>query len=347
MDASEGGAVGGAEAPDDTARDEIDVRLLADRDAPGLKACLERCYGDGYPKRVLYEPEKTAALIRSKRFVGVVAVSEDVVVGHIGYSRTSPDSLVVEAGTTIVDPGSRGLGLVGRMSDRLGQQMVAEGVQGVVQFPTTAHQVMQKAATIGGRETGILLAYIPGTALRTAGAGTEADRVAVTVVYQAARETGPQRIFTPERYTARVEALAASISLRREIEAGRESAGASELDISSDEARSLTLITVRRAGIDLIPRVVERSTRPAAGVVHVDLSMADPGIGGAVEALRELGFVYAAWLPGWQGHDVLRMQLIRNPTDRELSPNLFTREARELLASIRAELAEVRRQRTG
>jgi hypothetical protein len=342
----ETGAIGAADESDPAETGEIDVRLLADADALGLRACLERCYGDGYPKRVLYRPEATAALIRSKGYAGVVAVSEDGIVGHIGYSRTSPDSLVVEAGTTIVDPRCRGRGLMGRMSEKLGEQMVAEGVEGVIQFPTTAHEVMQRAATISGHETGILLAYIPGTAFSEAGAGATPDRVAVTVVYQGARETAEQTIFVPERYMARLEALAASLSLPRVIGAGHQVATDSDLDSSCDEARSLTRIAVRRAGVDLAGEVLSRSTGPATGLVHVDLSMADPGICAAAEALRALGFVYGAWLPGWRGHDVLRMQLIRTPTDRELSPSLVTGDARELLAAIRDELDEVSRQRT-
>jgi hypothetical protein len=80
VDAGAPKAIDGADAPDGAVAAEIDVRLLVDRDALGLRACLERCYGDTSPRRVLYRPEETAALFSSKGYVGVVAVAEDVIV---------------------------------------------------------------------------------------------------------------------------------------------------------------------------------------------------------------------------------------------------------------------------
>jgi hypothetical protein len=176
---------------------------------------------------------------------------------------------------------------------------------------------------------------------RDARAGEDPGRVAVTVVYQAARETGSERIFVPDRYADRLGAFASSLSLRRVFAAGGRLTGDSDLDMCRDEARSLMRIVVRRAGSDLTREVSRQSNAFGTGLVHVDLNMSDNGTNEAAEALRSLGFVYGAWLPGWSGSDVLRMQLIRTPTARELSPTLYTREAEDLLASIHEELREV------
>jgi hypothetical protein len=316
---------------------EIEVRRLAADDALGLAACLSRCYGDGYPKRVLYQPDEAASLIRSGAYAGVVAVTGDgEVVGHIGFSRPSPNATVVEAGTTIVDPVHRGEGLMGRMALQLGSMIRADGIAGVIQFPTTAHQVMQRAATIEGRETGVLLAYIPSSTRLSGGGG----RLAVTVVYQDAHAGWGQTVFLPERYQARLQDLAEGAGLEREIAYPRPAnSGPSRLRYEVDEARSLLRVSVRSAGGNLGHEVVDLITSLQPALVHVDLAMDDPGIGSAVEALSAQHFAYGAWLPGWSEHDVLRMQHIAEPTDEELHPDLYTPEAQSLCASIRTELA--------
>lgn len=79
-------------------------------------------------------------------------------------------------------------------------------------------------------------------------------------------------------------------------------------------------------------------TSTDAGVVHVDLPMNDPAINAAVEQLRRSAFAFAAWLPGWAGHDVLRMQYLAAATAAELSPSLYSSAARDLLTMIRNEL---------
>ena len=71
--------------------EEAEVRPLAPADTPGLRGLIERCYGDAYPKRVVYEPDALANLIRSGKYSGVVAVSGEDVVGHMAYTWPDPD----------------------------------------------------------------------------------------------------------------------------------------------------------------------------------------------------------------------------------------------------------------
>jgi hypothetical protein len=66
--------------------------------------------------------------------------------------------------------------------------------------------------------------------------------------------------------------------------------------------------------------------------------MSDPAIDHAVELLTQRSFAFAAWLPGWAGHDVLRLQRVVGATDAELSPSLHSPEARHLLSMISREL---------
>ncbi len=69
--------------------------------------------------------------------------------------------------------------------------------------------------------------------------------------------------------------------------------------------------------------------------------MNEPGVDAAATALRGGRFAFGAWLPGWAGHDVLRMQRLRDPTPSELAPDLYSAQARDMMAEIRADLTAV------
>jgi hypothetical protein len=79
----------------------------------------------------------------------------------------------------------------------------------------------------------------------------------------------------------------------------------------------------------------------------VDLAMDDAAIDWCLEVMRGHGFADGAWLPGWAGHDVLRMQRVTDLAGDELAPNLLTEEARAMCASILDELRGPRRSRGG
>ena len=318
----------------------VEVRPIVAGDAPGLAVLIERCYGDGYPKQVMYRPDELAALIEAGDFSGVVAEADGSIVGHIGYSWPSREASVVEAGTTVVDPQWRGQGLMMNLAVALAGLIASDGASGFVHFPTTAHEVMQRASLgSGGRETGIMLAYLPpDTRDRTAASGP--DRIAVTVVYQPVAPAAPQEIFIPARYEELILGLATSLGLERSV-AGPpvEPAGGSELTRAFEESRGLERVGVERIGSDTGARVEEIAGQSPATLIHVDLPMDDPGIDHATGQLLELGFAFAAWLPGWDGRDVLRLQRIADPTPAELAPDLFSPEARGLMEMIGAELS--------
>jgi GNAT superfamily N-acetyltransferase len=319
---------------------DIEVRPMTPGDAPGVSECIVRCYGDTYPKRVMYRPEEVAMLVRSGAYNGVVAASGAEVVAHIGFTWPTRASTVVEAGTTVVDPGFRGQGLMGRLGVALAEALAAEGAVGFIHFPTTAHPVMQRASlSAGGRETGLMLAYLPAEARDTAMGAVGEERLAVTVVFQPVLKAPSQDIYLPRRYDGLIRGFADGLGLSRSA-AGpfRMPSGESQLESGFDASRGLLRISADRIGADLATTVARVAATHAAGLVHVDLPMDDPAIDHAVEELRRSSYAFAAWLPGWAAHDVLRLQHVASPSDGELSPSLFSPEARALLAVIRTEL---------
>ncbi len=329
----------GAAAAGDT-DEAVEVRPVGESDAPALRGLIERCYGDAYPKRVMYRPDELSQLISAGGFNGVVASAGEEIVGHIGFSWPDPEATVVEAGTTVVDPRWRGRGLMKGLAFGLAELVAADGASGFIHFPTTAHGVMQRASlSAGGRETGIMACYLPAETRDLTDAGSREGRLSVTVVYQPVVEAKPQEIFVPGRYRELVQGLAESLWLQRTIvESPADPTGESVLSQAFEESRGLERVTFERVGSDVAQRVRRVLEGTAAGLVHVDLPLSDPGVDFAVEQLLPERFAFAAWMPGWAGHDVLRLQWVRDPSEAELAPEFFSLEASKLMEMIRTEL---------
>ena len=319
---------------------EINIRAMEPADAAGLAACIQRCYGDAYPKRYMYQPVELAERVRSGTYNGVVATAGAEVVGHIGYSRPNPAASVVEAGTTVVDASLRGAGLMGRLAAVLRENIVADGAFGFVHFPTTAHAIMQKASLqSGGCETGIMLAYLPSEARDLTIGGGGDDRLAVTVVYEPLIEAPEATICVPDRYQDLIAGFAKHLQLRRTLTRGfEEVTGKTKVQSTVDMHRKLERLSVEHIGQDFADVVMSATEASGATLIQVDLAMDQPAIYHAVEGLRGAGFGFAAWLPGWSESDVLRLQLLRGATESELHPKLHSPAANELAAFIRYEL---------
>ena len=322
--------------------DEIDVRIMEPTDAAGLSACIRRCYGISYPKRVMYEPVALAEWVRSRVYNGVVATVGADIIGHIGYNRPNLAATVVEAGTTVVDARYRGAGLMGRLASVLRANIIADNASGFVHYPTTAHTVMQKASLqSGGCETGVMLAYLPSEARDLTIGGSGEDRLAVTVVYEPLVEAPARKIFLPDRYHELISDFAKHLQLRRTFTSVlTASTGETKVRRITDMNGTLERFTVEHIGNDFTDVILAAKANSDASLIHVDLMMNQPEIDHAVEALLEAGFAYSAWLPGWNESDALRLQLPKNPTTSELHPTLYSSPANDIVALIRGELAE-------
>ena len=321
--------------------DAVNIRTMEPADAAGLSACVRRCYGNAYPKRVMYEPVALAEQVRLRAYSGVVATAGADIVGHIGYNRPNPAATVVEAGTTVVDAPYRGAGLMGRLASVLRDNIVAGGASGFVHYPTTAHTVMQKASLqSGGCETGVMLAYLPPQARDLTIGGSGEDRLAVTVVYEPLVEAPARAIFLPARYHDLIGNFAAHLQLRRTFSRIQtEPAGKTTIRRSAEMNGNLERLTIEHIGSDIADVVLTATAQSDASLIHVDLTMNQPEIEHAVAAALAAGFAFSAWLPGWNASDVLRLQLLRNPTANELHPVLYSPPANDLVAFIRSELA--------
>jgi GNAT superfamily N-acetyltransferase len=323
----------------------IEVRELRSSDAAGVATCVRRCYGDGYPKRVLYDEKATALLVERRALRGVVALAAGRLVGHIGFTRPHPGASVVEAGITMVDPEARGSGVMRMLSAELFRVLRRDDVVGFVHFPTTAHAVMQRASLqSGGVETGVLLAYIPAITRDITIGSASAGRLAVTAVFQPiASAPASCMISVPARYAALIGDLIARSSLRRTVTVETAAAsGRTTSNVIVDSARALGRIELGDIGADVVTAVDDALGSFDAATIrlfHVDIPLRGAGLDLVVEHLSKRGFVFGAWLPGWARSDVMRLQRIAQLQPAEADPDLVSEHARRLLRSISAEMA--------
>ncbi len=72
------------------------------------------------------------------------------------------------------------------------------------------------------------------------------------------------------------------------------------------EKRGLSRLTVFQTGADFETTLAAFSKSRAC--LHLDIVLDEPGVEAATQIARRKGFVFSAWMPGYQGADVLRMQ---------------------------------------
>jgi predicted N-acetyltransferase YhbS len=333
------------EIPTETPPEVLEVRPVRACDADALVRCIQRCYGDTYPAAAFYDRQLMHELIENGQHQGAVALADGVVVGHIGVRQPASGSSVVEAGTTIVDPGYRGQGVMGRLVAEVVRQLRERSITGLVHFPTTAHTIMQRASVVDGRETGVLLDYIPEATTDRAFGRTSPGRLAVTVVYQPISTAPAHMSIVPSRYRQAITAMAAGLRLRREwAHPGGITTASTAHARSTDPARSLERCLIDRIGTD-IAGLVDALALSDQHLIHVDLPMTDPGIEHATEMLLAAGFVFGAWLPDWVHHDVLRLQRVSSPGPGTDRPNLFSEDAESIMRIIRVDARAGRRLR--
>ena len=294
---------------------------------------------DTYAVDLFHDVPALALAIERRQLRSVAAFSADgTLVGHTGLTVRQQGARITEAGNTVVDPACRGHGLLGRLGAALTELCIDDGFAGYVHYPTTAHAVMQKRSVAGdGVETGLMLAHVPAdTDYREFDQGH--GRLAVTVVYQPFTDLPPRRVTVPARYLDLLDTLYCRAGLERALQPDTVAArGAARIDLHLQARRSLLHVDIRRGGSDLSTRIAAALAQTPAAIAHADIALDGPGVGSSVEQLRELGFFYSALLPGFGSGDVLRLQRIARPDAATFRPRLANRDARDLLALMRAE----------
>ena len=320
--------------------DEISVRTLVPDEATQLIGLIRRCYAETYIDPSFYREASVSDLLRDGRLRSIGAFTgAGQLVGHMGISRRAHDGVTADAGMTLVDPAFRGRGIARKVAMGLAQESMTLGLVGVHDYPVTVHAATQRLGAGFGVDTGLMLANMPGDVvfqeMETPAPGARTSSIIRWLPFGPA----PARtVYLPGRYREALETLYAEARLDRTVHRSEEELGGdpSELESSYHERRQTLRIAVLRAGDDLAARIASDIRDVAARgvlVAHVDLSLSDPTVAAATEALRGLGFSLAGLLPEYRDGDVLRLQWLGDEVD-DSALSVLSTDATEAIAAL-------------
>lgn len=304
------------------------IQRLTSEHAEAIARCVQGVYGEGYAHEVFYNLPRLIESLDEKSLMSVGALTESGdVVAHMAMTNRGA-SATPELGNTVVDNAARGEGLAWKVGAELTSWCRELGHGGFLHYPTTEHHIMQRQSVKQGFEIGLLLGYIP---------NSEGKRQAVTVVYEPLGEGDFQKLYVPEEERELLQEFAARCGLEREILAATdvEIKELAKVQIDQYEKRGLARLTIRGCGQDLGLKLREFAMLEAP-CMHVDVTLDQPDAIHSIRLAREAGFVFAGWLPGFLGSDVLRLQKWDSSVTEE-QPDLANPDAKRLLLQIQAE----------
>jgi len=312
---------------------DIIIRRLIPEDAPALTALIRRCYGETYGPSVFYDTSALAKMILKRTLCSVVAENGLDIVGHMGLTVRHSESIVCETGNTVVDQNARGQGLLLKLGMALHNLVLQEGYVGYVHYPTTAHHIMQRASVAyGGKETGVMLAYVSET--------TEPELpvkpsrpLAATVVFQPLTPVPNRKVTLPEKYHAVIERLYENLNLDRAVITSSPSLDKSSTSDSSPmvaeycSKRGVLHIFTKKAGLNIAESVSALIEKYQPKITHIDLPLDHADIDTVVDSLNNIGFFFCALLPEFAHTDLIRLQAITSLVPDDLEPNLINEDA--------------------
>lgn len=319
---------------------DLSFRPMTIEDCAGIVALIKNCYGDAYGVDYFYDVAALSEKITSGRLRSVVAINNNQIVGHMALLASHPDAKVCEAGNTVVHRSMRGKGLMMQLAIRLHEQAMKHGFSGYIQYPTTAHSIMQKASVnYGGIETGIMLSYIKLDS-EQAENSSPAERIATTIAYQPVSKTKVKNLARlPEKYAPLLRDLYQQLKLPREIDNHVSLPLQGEtIFTSSYNQRSQNLqMNINQVGEKLADEIVELIKQHQPCVSYLDIPVDCNGIDQAINSLNELGFFFAGLLPEFTDVDILRLQRLSHAVKADFKPKLTNDTACQLLKFIAAD----------
>jgi len=320
---------------------DIIIRDLEQEDAFELSALFRRCYGETYGSPVFYDIAALVELIGKRELISAVATKDQQLLGHVGITVRHLGSKVCETGNTVVDPNARGQGLLLRLGAALHELVQRKGYVAYLHYPTTAHEIMQRASVAyGGKETGVMLAYVPETTDSRL-EDKQFGRLAATVAYQPLSPPPCREVILPERYYTVITSIYENLSLDRRVTKPLHSLGQS---LVSDEARMIENYSPQRGLLHIFVAIEGRHIASKVSaliekyqpeITHIDLPLDNSDIAIVIESLRKLGFFFCALLPEFAHTDLLRLQAISSLTPSDFELNLINEDAISLANFIR------------
>lgn len=298
----------------DTMNRTFEVHLLRSEDAEGVSRLFRAIYGEGYPIKIFYDPEKLITANKEGDYYTTVAKSTDgEIIGIHNFFRSAPSRDVYEWGVGLVSKEWRGMGVSGAIERYMIEEVVPElGMHTVFGEPVTNHLQMQKHSEhFGFHPTALEVGLMPGEAYK--GEGVTSERVSTTMGFRVYRNI-PQKIFVPNGYNEAIDFLYSGFSSGRTFAESTEhipSGTQSQTHMELFDFAKVARITFYETGSDFSDRISDLESEAAGKgfiVIQVWLKLTEPWIDNVVKILQTRGFFLGGVLPQWFDDDGLLMQ---------------------------------------
>lgn len=293
------------------------VDLFRPEYAQGVVRLFQSVYGDDYPVKIYYDPEKLTEANRTGDCHSVVARTADgQIVGVHHLIRSEVGDFLYEWGAGLVLQEYRSLGITERIARHLMQVVVPRlGIEEVFKEPTCAHVTIQKlCAGIGFIDTALELCLIPANLYdRTKPAS---ERMSTLLQFRCFKPK-PHTVFLPRGYEDELRFLYSALDDERTLVPAAEvrpEAAPSELWMQIYDAAQAARIAIPHAGQDLASRLAELEREALSKdvlVLQVWLKLDTPTVAAAVDTLRSRGYFLGGILPRWFDTDGLLMQRVQ------------------------------------
>lgn len=324
-------------------REGLTVGFFRREDAEGVARLFAEVYGDSYPARIVYEPDRLIAAYENRDNIPVVVRTPDNrVVGYSSFFRAAPEKGVYEKGNGAVAMDYRNAGVMGMIFQFV--KKVMKDLPDIKVFfgePVCNHIYIQKAAlaNLPFVETAVEIDLMPADAYekeKSASGRVSTLLMFITVI------PNPHTIYIPHGYTDYLGYIYDGLDDRRSFspsEDGFPPGQKTRIDTQIFDFAQVARLSVHEAGVDLEEVFVSEEQRLLGlnvKVIQVWLRLSRPWIGEAVALLKRNGYFFGGVFPQWFGEDGLFMQkTISRPNWEGI--HLFSERAKKILEFIRTD----------
>jgi hypothetical protein len=326
----------------ETAKYDIEIDFFRTEDAPGIARLFRQVYGEGYPIRTYYLPDRLIEENAAGHIISCVArTPAGEVVGHNALVLLDAVTHLYENAAGAVLPGFRGQSVFFRLfKHTIFDTARRFGVEGIIGEPVCRHTQLQKMCMqLEFNESGLEVDLMPAAAY-----GMEpgrSGRVSVLLGFFK-HKSGAQTVQMPAAYHDALEYLYAGLNLDRtfvlsknDLPAEGSSGGSMKLFDLAQVAR----ITIDCIGPDFDPfisRLDSEAREKGMVIFQIWLPLASPFTSAATDILREHGYFLGGVLPCWPYGDGLLMQKVsQEPAWEGIA--LYSERARKIGEIVRGD----------
>ncbi|MHC1725957.1 MAG: hypothetical protein AB9866_08135 [Syntrophobacteraceae bacterium] len=319
---------------------EIEIDYFRNEDAPGVARLFREVYGEGYPIRTYYLPDRLIEENAAGRIISSVARTQTgEIAGHNALILVDSDSRFYENAAGAVLSTFRGH----RIFPRLFRHSIVDvskrfGVEAIIGEPVCSHPHLQKMCLeIGFTELGLEVDLMPAAAYTTD--PNVSGRVSVLqgcFMYKPAAQTA----HIPQVYRNELEFLYSEIKGERTFihsATGLPADGSSRASVNLFDLAQVARISIDSIGSDFesfIARTENEARGKGIQVFQVWLPLASLFVPAAADILRAQGYFLGAMLPCLPKGDGLLMQKLSHEPDWE-GMVLYSERAKKIAEMVK------------